>query len=123
MLFKNALLEVQENVTKGRYVIEEALEFIKENFDEDLNTKFLAEKFNYSEEHFCRLFKESTKVTPTNYIKINRLNKAANLLKGRNHSISQVSALCGFNDHNYFTRCFKAHFGKTPTEYMKAEKL
>ncbi|MBR2044382.1 MAG: AraC family transcriptional regulator [Clostridia bacterium] len=123
LLFKNALLEVQENVTKGKYVIEEALEFIKENLDKDLNTKFLAEKFNYSEEHFCRLFKESTKVTPTNYIKINRLNKAANLLKGCNHSISEVSALCGFNDHNYFTRCFKAHYGITPTEYIKREKL
>lgn len=122
LLFKNALLEVGENVTKGKYVIEEALEFIKENLDKDLNTKFLAEKFNYSEEHFCRLFKESTKVTPTNYIKINRLNKAVNLLSTNNYSVSEVSSLCGFNEPNYFTRCFKAHFGKSPTEYKKIEK-
>lgn len=62
------------------------------------------------------------KVTPTNYIKINRLNKAINLLSTNNYSISEVSALCGFNEPNYFTRCFKSHFGKSPTEYMKIEK-
>ncbi len=121
LLLKHALLEIEEG-PKSIYVIDEVLEFIKENLDKELTTKLLSQKFNYSEEHFCRLFKEATKVTPTNYIKINRLNKAINLLSTNNYSVSQVSALCGFNEPNYFTRCFKSHFGKSPTEYRKIEK-
>ena len=61
-------------------------------------------------------------MTPTTYIKINRLNKAVNLLSTNNYSVSEVASLCGFNEPNYFTRCFKAHFGKSPTEYKKIEK-
>ncbi len=121
LLLKHALLEIGEE-TKSSYVIDEVLEFIKENLDKELTTKTLSKKFNYSEEHFCRIFKEATKVTPTNYIKINRLNKAINLLSTNNYSVSEVSALCGFNEPNYFTRCFKSHYGKSPTEYRKIEK-
>ncbi len=121
LLLKHALIEVGES-TKNSHVIDEALAYIKDNLDKELTTKTLSEKFNYSEEHFCRLFKETTKVTPTTYIKINRLNKAVNLLSTTNHSVSEVSSICGFNEPNYFTRCFKAHFGKSPTEYLKMER-
>lgn len=121
LLLKHALLEIGEGI-KNRHVIEEALTYIKENLDKELTTKFLSKKFSYSEEHFCRLFKEATKVTPTNYIRINRLTKAVHLLKSTDHSISEISALCGFTEPNYFARCFKSHFGYSPTEYMKIEK-
>ena len=121
LLLKHALIGTEE-ITKSSRTMEEAIEYIKENLDKDLTTKLLSEKFGYCEEYFCRLFKEITKVTPTNYIKINRLNKAVNLLSTNNYSVSEVSSLCGFNEPNYFTRCFKAHFGKSPTEYKKIEK-
>lgn len=121
LLLKHSLLEIGEGM-KGGYVIEEALEYIKDNLDKELTTKIISEKFGYSEEHFCRLFKEATKVTPTNYIRINRLNKAVNLLSTNNYSVGEVSALCGFSEPNYFARCFRAHFGESPTEYMKTDK-
>lgn len=121
LLLKHSVLEIGDGI-KSNHIIDEVLTYIKDNLESDLNTKALSEKFGYSEEHFCRLFKESTKVTPTNYIKINRLNKAVNLLSTTDYSIGEISALCGFNEPNYFTRCFKAHFGKSPTEYTKIEK-
>ena len=120
LLLKHAVIETGESAKSSRS-IEEALEFIKENLDKELTTKMLSKKFGYCEEHFCRLFKEITKVTPTCYIKINRLNKAVNLLSTTKLSISEISSLCGFNEPNYFTRCFKAHFGKSPTEYTKTD--
>lgn len=122
LLLKHALIEISDSV-KSAYVIEEAIAYIKDNLDKELSTKEISAKCNYSEEHFCRLFKEATKLTPTNYIKINRLTKAVYLMRNEKHSISEIAVLCGFNDHNYFSRCFKAHFGKTPTEYIKTEKL
>ena len=93
--------------------------YIEENFCEPLSTASLSAVFNYSPEHFCRKFKEGTGITPMNYLKIYRLERAYKMLEDGNKNISNVAAQCGFDDANYFTRCFKKHFGAPPRNYIK----
>lgn len=122
LLFKHALTEISADA-KGRHIITQATEYMKENLSEDLTTDALARQFGYSQEYFCRLFKEVTQFTPMQYLKICRLERAVNLLNEERLTVSEIASLCGFADPNYFTRCFKAFFGTTPTQLQKTQTL
>lgn len=98
--------------TVARHIIA----YIEENFATAMTSAGLAAHFGYTDAHFCRKFKEATGLTPTNYIRIYRLERANDLLKAGDLSVAEVAARCGFADANYFTRCFKAHFKKTPSK-------
>ena len=115
LLYENCLTNFCVN--KNDTVTSRAVKYIEENFSQDITTKSIAKQFGYSSEHFCRKFKDETKLTPMNYLKIHRLENSAKLLKNGNLNIREIALKCGFDDSNYFTRCFKAHFGVPPTKY------
>ena len=90
--------------------------YLEENYDKELTTAIMAKKFGYSAEHFCRKFKEATGLTPMNYLKVFRMEEAYKMLQLGERNISKVAEGCGFTDANYFTRCFKTHFGYPPSK-------
>lgn len=53
------------------------------------------------------------------YLKIYRLELAYKKIKNSDTTISNIATECGFPNANYFTRCFKKHFGFPPTKYIK----
>ncbi|MBQ8606396.1 MAG: helix-turn-helix transcriptional regulator [Clostridia bacterium] len=108
-------------LTKGesRGDIRRIVDYIEQNFDNELSTAALCEHFGYTQGHFCRKFKKATGLTPVTYIKIYRLEKAFNMLKDGEGSVCEIAEKCGFPDSNYFTRCFKAHYKFPPTHYKK----
>ena len=114
LLFKNHLykLDPKENAK-----IRPIIDYIEENYKLDISTKSISEKFGYSSEHFCRKFKESIGITPMSYLKIFRLEQALKMIKNNEHSISEIALECGFSDANYFTRCFRSHYGVPPKHY------
>ncbi len=114
LLFKKHFCKINpEPKTK----IKKIIDYIEENYASDISASALSQKFNYSTEHFCRIFKESTGITPTTYIRIYRLEQSLKLLKENKYSISEIASKCGFYDANYFTRCFKAQYGFPPKYY------
>lgn len=102
----------------GERVVREMIDYMEERFDRELSTASLAAQFGYTEAHFCRKFKAATGLTPMQYLKIYRLEEANRRLK-EDGSIGEVAAACGFSDANYFTRCFRLHFGAPPTKYRR----
>lgn len=93
------------------------IDYIGDNYFDDISSAKLSRHFGYDEAYFCRRFKSVTGLTPMNYIQILRLETAKEKIKSGNFKISEISALCGFSDVSYFTRCFKKRYGMTPTEY------
>lgn len=120
LLFSHALVSLDSDA-RDRHRIVQATEYMKENLTEKLTTKELARRFGYSQEHFCRLFKATTQVTPMQYLRLFRLEKAVRLLDEGKYTVSEVSSLCGFSDPNYFTRCFHSFFGTTPKSMQNKE--
>ena len=116
LLFEYHLAELH---TEFKSSVVKIIDYMEENFALDLNTETLCRKFGYSTGHFCRKFKRATGVTPMTYLKIYRLEQALQKLKEGNQSIGEIAALCGYSDANYFTRCFKAHYGVPPRYYKK----
>lgn len=121
LLMDNALSELART-PKGDPGILKAMEYIEKNFAQELTGELLAEQCGYSTAHFCRKFKETTWLSPMNYLRIFRLEEAARRLRAGECSVSDVALSCGFTDPNYFTRCFKKHFGVPPTKYETKEK-
>ncbi len=98
----------------------EVIRYVEERFREPLTTASVCKEFGYDKAYFCRRFKEATGLTLTNYVRILRLENARRLLKEPGMTVAAVAAANGFPDQNYFSRCFKAHYGKSPTVYLKS---
>ena len=101
----------------------EVTDYIEKNFDKELTTAMLCDRFGYTSAHFCRKFKKATGLTPVTYIKIYRLEQAYKMIKQGEGQIFEIADRCGFSDTNYFTRCFKAHYKQPPTYFKKGENV
>lgn len=116
LMFKKHLYKITDSPKTN---INFAIDFIEENYMHDINNDMLSQKLGYCTEHFCRKFKETTGITPMTYLKIFRLEKSVQILKMKQYTISEIALKCGFCDANYFTRCFKTHYGLSPKKYLK----
>lgn len=116
-IYDKCMVEIKNKVNYT--AVKEIIEYIEENFSQKLEINQIAKEFGYCTAHFYRKFKAATGLPPTQYIKIFRLEQARKLLE-MGESVTQAAEACGFDDANYFTRCFKAHFGITPSKARKA---
>lgn len=69
---------------------------------------------------FFVTLKEKTGVSPVQFIREMRLQRAVELLKDPRYNITEVTYKVGMNDSRYFAKCFKSTYGMTPTEYKHA---
>lgn len=106
-------------LAEGR--LRQVIEYIAEHYCEDITSSNISEKFGYDPSYFCRLFKSVIGVRPTEYIRVLRLEKARRMLVNNDINISKIALECGFSDVNYFTRCFRKHYGLTASEYRKKD--
>ncbi|MGK0366708.1 MAG: AraC-like DNA-binding protein [Saprospiraceae bacterium] len=77
----------------------------------------LASLTNNSLSTFQRQFKKFYETTPANYIKNKRLERAADLLKISDLSITEISDECIFSDIAHFSNSFKEKYNSTPSVY------
>jgi len=101
----------------------EFLERLHSNVEEhigelDFSIDNIAETMFMSRSSFYRKIKSITGMTPNDYLKVLRLNKAAGLLLQGDYAISEICAQTGFSSSSYFAKCFKTHFGILPKDYV-----
>jgi AraC-like DNA-binding protein len=110
-VFKPAVINEGSHGKKLR----EAILLIQQNYNKPIHVHELAKTQNLCHEYFTRLFHSMTGVTPKAYITNYRLEQAEVMLASGGDSISNVAARCGFDDVNYFSRCFKKVKGYPPS--------
>lgn len=110
------LLELEDEDSKRRK-IEKAVEYIKENYSDDINMAVVSNYVSMNYTFFSEAFKEITGKSFVEYIKSVRINMAKRLLKSTSIRISKIAAEVGYNDEKHFLKTFKAVAGVTPTEY------
>ena len=84
--------------------------------DSEYDVDQLAEAMNMSRSSLNRKIKATLDMTPNDYIRIERLKKAVELLKTRRYKVNEVCYMVGFNTPSYFTKCFHQQYGKLPSE-------
>ena len=106
---------------------EQFLERLQKVLDQKLvESSFNVEEFSkavgMSRMQLHRKLKALTGLSATEFVRSQRLKLAAQLLKKSEINVSQVGYSVGFNDHAYFSKCFKEMYHCTPSEYIKTTK-
>jgi len=96
-----------------------AMQYITENFKEDITIDRLAELAHLSKSYFMNRFKQHFGIGAMEYIIQLRIKSACEALQNSNKTITQISYECGFNNLSNFNRQFKKTVGCTPKEYRK----
>lgn len=104
------------NVTPPNDIISCACSYIKNNLEEEISLKMIAEKSAVCSEHLIRVFKEIKGKTPMDYLWEQRVKKGIVLLENSGLPISMISDQCGFKTRNHFCRKVKEFTGFPPKE-------
>lgn len=110
---------LNESKTKNPH-LSQATQYILSNLsDTKLSNNQIAQEIGISEVYLRRLFRESYKTTPKQYIIEIRNKRAMQLLRENRLSITEIAFQSGFTSVYHFCRSFKLYSGLTPSEYRK----
>ncbi len=101
---------------KKMNLVNRAVRFMNEHYAEPLSTRALAKELHLSEGYFCEIFKSTTGKTALEYLNGLRAEKAEQLLRTTDMTVSEIAFCCGFADANYFARVYKRCMEKTPRQ-------
>ena len=114
---KNKINSIKKNEKK----IKTVMEYMQENFNQNITIKELANIANLSPYHLIRTFHKTTGITPKNFLFNIRIEKVKKLLN-TNKSISEIALETGFYDQSHLNRVFKQIVACTPYQYKKGIK-
>ena len=98
-------------------VLEKFISLVRDNFSQEKNLTFYQNNLAISQRKLHYVISETTGLSPAKYIEQYTLNEAARLILYTNYSIKEIAATLGYMDNSYFTKSFKKHFNKTPSQY------
>ncbi len=99
--------------------VETTLEFLRENFAQELRLPQVAKEAGFSVPVFCRVFKKTTGLSFVSYLNKLRVEKAKALLANSGLNVIHVGNACGFQTPHHFIRNFKHWTGQTPGDFKK----
>lgn len=94
-------------------------DLVHDELSRDLSLAELAQAANLSTYHFSRLFKESTGLSPHQYVIWRRVDRAKTLLASGAMPLHQVARAVGFSHQQHLGRHFKRLVGVTPGRYRE----
>ncbi len=87
------------------------------NYAEPLDLDALAAEAHVSKYHFVRTFAATYGETPMRYLTRRRIERAQDLLRSANLTVTEVCMLVGFSSLGSFSSRFRALVGESPSEY------
>lgn len=105
-----------------RKQIENIAAYISENLQSNLTVEELSRMCGITAVHFRRIFSYIYHTSPVRFITLARINKAKELLITESCAISEISEICGFKNHYYFSKVFKAQTTMTPGQFRNFYK-
>ncbi len=100
-------------------LIQAVTDFVEANLARPLSLDDIAKATFVSPCHLSRKFKALAGCTITAFIQNRRLEKAADLLRATEESVTEIADQVGFTNPSYFATCFKTARGQTPQQYRK----
>ena len=78
----------------------------------------MADGLNMSRSNFYRKIKGVLDLSPNEYLRLERLKRAAQLLKEGENRVNEICYMVGFNSPSYFAKCFQKQFGVLPKDFV-----
>lgn len=98
------------------------LNYVKDNFQQQISLEHVAEMSAMTIPSFCRYFKKITKKTFTRFVNEYRVVHASKLLAEKHIGITSISYESGFNNFSHFNKVFQEFTGKSASEYRNELK-
>ena len=118
-LVNASALMVDRTKSQQEQIIQTIRFKIHNNWDKNPNLETLAAESNISYDWFRKAFKEIIGVAPGQYLLDLKIQKAAQMLRQTNLTISEIALKTGFDNEFYFSRMFKIKMVCTPSSYRK----
>ena len=130
-MFKTIIIKIcrfytETNLTGPKKMIKigAVIDYIDDHFHENISRNQLADIACMPLGTFCRVFKNTTGLSPIDYLIRLRIEKASEILNGNNEiRIIDVAAKTGFENSAYFSKKFKDIIGISPRTYIKNHNI
>lgn len=114
---------VEEVRNPDEVFLQEITDLINAHIDDpEFSASRLFELSHYSSKQIYRKIKQLNNMGVVEFIREVRLRKAALYLRQNKLTVTEVMYMVGFTTPSYFSKCFKARFGVTPSEYAASEE-
>jgi len=121
-LSRESLWATRPHLINSREQIERVKAFLSHNANRNVSLDELADVANLNKYYLSRLFKEYFGVSPVYYHLTNRLDKAKEMIRFTNQSISKIASQFGFSSIYSFSRAFYKYEGVSPQKYRAENK-
>jgi AraC family transcriptional regulator len=94
-------------------------DYVAANLAEDISIEGLAELVELSPSHFAHVFKETTGMTPLQFVTRQRITRAQQLIRETSRSLIDVGLEVGYTSPSHFAQVFRREIGLTPSDYRR----
>lgn len=117
--FRDQVVRVLEDHQQARRdkLVELALEYVKEHYQEKITLSQAAAALNVSQGHLSSTFKKQMGKNFSDYVTEMKIEKARELIESYQYMMYEISDMLGFDTQYYFSAVFKKITGYTPKEY------
>ena len=102
--------------------INKIVQFVEGNYQRKISLEDVGELVGMSASSVSRFFKQRTRHNFWDYLNGFRIDRAAQMMIETEHTISEISYACGFNNISNFNRVFRERIGTTPSDYRNKFK-
>ncbi|WP_164775410.1 response regulator transcription factor [Paenibacillus glycanilyticus] len=113
----NKAMHQAEAVKESDSVVETVRRYIAINMDQDLSRETIAEQVFLNPDYLSRMFKKETGHSVSDYILLERIRAAKEMLSQTSVPISTIAASVGYTNFSHFAKIFKKYAGIGPSEY------
>ncbi len=108
--------ELEDCILKLTGLEKNIADYLLLHFLEELSLDKIAGDLRYSKNHLCKVFKNATGYTISEYTNFLRIRKAYDLICCTDKKLSEISLTCGFSSIHYFSRTFRKITGLSPSQ-------
>jgi len=95
-------------------------DYIAEHLAEEISIEQLAELVELSASHFAHVFKETTGMTPLQFVTRGRITRAQQLIRETSHSLIEIALEVGYTSPSHFAQVFRRVVRMTPSDFRSA---
>jgi len=123
ILLSELIEQSGESITNGdgqkKNYIKKSVQYIETNYSRSISIESLASYIGLNKNYFSTIFSELLGIPPKEYLIKYRINKACELLRNKDLTVSEISRSVGYDDPLGFSKIFKRIKGVSPKAYRE----
>lgn len=120
-MIENSSRKEEITVSNSLRYVKNAISYIQLKYSEPVKIEQVASALGLNRSYLTRLFKDATGYSLQEYLLTYRMKMAIKLLADKSLSVAEIAKNVGYNDTFTFSKAFKRHYGKAPSDYRSVE--